>query len=295
MSRFIDITGEVFDDWTVLYRDTSDARKNSKTYWVCKCECGKIASVYGYYLRSGRSKNCGCKRGVKDEIGNKYNKLTVIERDKMKDKGSGAYWICKCECGNTTSVLGGSLRAGEIKSCGCLTSAEFIKRRANKYVEKENYVVGITSNDIEFYVDKKDYDTIKKYRWVENSENYLVTSYNSQEIKLHRLIMDVLNEKDVTIDHIDRNPLNNRRDNLRVATAQENQMNRSLNKNNTNGVAGVGKSNNKWIASITFKGKSIFLGSFSEFNKAVIARLKAEQIYFDEFAPQKHLYEKYLG
>ena len=41
---------------------------------------------------------------VINEIGNKYNRLTVIERDISK-KGL-AYWICECECGNYCSVSG---------------------------------------------------------------------------------------------------------------------------------------------------------------------------------------------
>lgn len=57
-----------------------------------------------------------------NEIGNKYGKLTVIARaQKPIDKKSpGAYWLCKCECGNTTIARGADLRAGCINSCGCL-------------------------------------------------------------------------------------------------------------------------------------------------------------------------------
>ena len=56
---------------------------------------------------------------VINEIGNKYGKLTVIER--YIDKNcSKAKWLCKCECGNTTIVLGKSLRNGNTRSCGCL-------------------------------------------------------------------------------------------------------------------------------------------------------------------------------
>lgn len=56
---------------------------------------------------------------VIDLIGQKFNKLTVLERDLTKT--GRAYWICKCDCGNLTSVSGTHLRRGTIKSCGCLT------------------------------------------------------------------------------------------------------------------------------------------------------------------------------
>ena len=50
-----------------------------------------------------------------DEIGNKYGLLTVIARsEEHKKKTSRAYWICQCECGNTTVVSGSHLRKGEI-------------------------------------------------------------------------------------------------------------------------------------------------------------------------------------
>lgn len=57
----------------------------------------------------------------KDEKGNVYGLLTVLERDYSK-KGShkNAFWKCKCQCGKETIVIGSKLRNGETKSCGCL-------------------------------------------------------------------------------------------------------------------------------------------------------------------------------
>lgn len=55
---------------------------------------------------------------VKNEIGNKYGRLTVIERAVHQSKE--AYWRCVCECGNETSVRGTHLRSGDVLSCGCL-------------------------------------------------------------------------------------------------------------------------------------------------------------------------------
>ena len=53
--RKIDITGQVFDRWTVL----SEGPKNGRRIrWLCQCECGKKKSVLGEHLRSGRSKSC---------------------------------------------------------------------------------------------------------------------------------------------------------------------------------------------------------------------------------------------
>ena len=55
---------------------------------------------------------------VKNEIGNKYGRLTVIERA-GSTSGGIALWKCKCECGNETIVAGSALRNGHTVSCGC--------------------------------------------------------------------------------------------------------------------------------------------------------------------------------
>ena len=56
--------------------------------------------------------------GLKNEIGNVYGYLTVIERAENTKDGR-AQWLCQCKCGNTTVVLGKHLRSGNTKSCGC--------------------------------------------------------------------------------------------------------------------------------------------------------------------------------
>lgn len=55
----------------------------------------------------------------KDETGNKYGLLTVLHKDESKISNY-AHWVCRCDCGNITSVAGSNLRAGTTKSCGCL-------------------------------------------------------------------------------------------------------------------------------------------------------------------------------
>lgn len=56
---------------------------------------------------------------TKDEIGNCYGKLTVIEYA-GKGKDHRALWRCKCDCGNECVVCGKNLRNGNTKSCGCI-------------------------------------------------------------------------------------------------------------------------------------------------------------------------------
>lgn len=66
-----------------------------------------------------------------DLTGKKFGKLTVI-RKTSKDKYNHMSWLCLCDCGNTDIVLGGNLRGGYIKSCGCSTK-EFQSMMLCKY------------------------------------------------------------------------------------------------------------------------------------------------------------------
>jgi len=54
-----------------------------------------------------------------DETGNKYGRLTVIERSKTK-KGSitNTFWLCRCDCGKETIANGTELRRGGRVGCG---------------------------------------------------------------------------------------------------------------------------------------------------------------------------------
>ena len=51
-------------------------------------------------------------------IGRKFGLLTVV--GEVQPDRSGRKWICKCECGKTKIASSGNLRAGNVKSCGCL-------------------------------------------------------------------------------------------------------------------------------------------------------------------------------
>ena len=97
-------------------------------------------------------------------------------------------------------------------------------------------------------------------------------------------------------DHKDRNPFNNRKDNLRKASFAENSQNSSIRKNNTSGFTGVhwDKTYNMWIAQIGYNNKRIRIGSFVDKKDAIVARLNAELKYFGpDFAPQRHLFKEY--
>lgn len=51
-------------------------------------------------------------------VGQKFNRLTVTSKGKTEKRR--VFWNCLCDCGNTKEVRGDSLKAGSVKSCGCL-------------------------------------------------------------------------------------------------------------------------------------------------------------------------------
>ena len=91
------------------------------------------------------------------------------------------------------------------------------------------------------------------------------------------------------IDHINHIPYDNRRENLRIVSVPQNQMNSKISLNNTSGVKGVNfdKNNNKWRSRISVNGKRINLGQFLLFQDAVNARINAEKKYYGEYRYKK--------
>lgn len=55
---------------------------------------------------------------IKNEIGNRYGKLLVIEQSGYIKRDVA--WKCRCDCGNIKIARGTSLRIGSVQSCGCL-------------------------------------------------------------------------------------------------------------------------------------------------------------------------------
>lgn len=227
----------------------------------------------------------------KDLTGITFGRLEVLERteDKIYKSGAEATWLCKCECGAVVAVTGHALRSGTTKSCGCL-NRENISKRSKKYNQYEingDVVTMYASNGTPFIFDTEDLDKVKNIAWYTTDRNY-VNSYSNKKLYiLHRLIMDA--PKDMVVDHINGNPLDNRKCNLRICTDAENHRNHKVSKSNTSGCTGVSfeSYSQKWRAIIMYQGKKIELGSYKNLDDAVAARKEAEAKYFGEFSRQE--------
>lgn len=231
----------------------------------------------------------------KDLTGQKFGRLTVVRQVEDYISPSGkhyAKWLCYCQCGSFTEVMGSSLVSQDIVSCGCFHKNQLAQRnkkqfkKCNDYEVQEDYVIMYTNKGEPFFVDLEDFWKVKNICWCKNSDGYIVGWTNNRQIGLHQVIMNASNG--LVVDHIhgkeSRN--DNCKSNLRIATISQNGMNKKIMSNNTSGTTGVVwvKNKNKWKAQIGIDNEMIYLGSFNNKEDAVKARKEAEEKYFGEWS-----------
>jgi len=233
---------------------------------------------------------------LKKLIGERFSRLLVI--GVVPYKNGRNKLLCKCDCGNETKVFYQSIKKGETKSCGCLYKEKMLEQKKyNTYDLSGEYGIGYTLKEEEFYFDLEDYDLIKEHCWhIGKYDGYVVTNIKNSNtfLKMHKLVFNDLNN-DHIIDHANRKPNDNRKSNLRIATHKQNCINSKTSLNNTSGFIGISwcKERNKWETYLGSRNGRIHIGRFTNKKDAIIARLKAEKIYYKDFAPQRHLFKQY--
>src|SRR5712664_2670409 len=105
-------------------------------------------------------------------------------------------------------------------------------------------------------VDDCNYPYLNQWKWTYHNSGYVSRAMGGKilgkrkTIYMHRLILDVSRRK--YTDHINGNRLDNRKENLRIVTQSQNQMNRGKQNNNTTGHTGVYREKhskiNPWFA-----------------------------------------------
>ena len=123
-----DILNQKFGNLTVvsLHESIKNIGYRGSTHvYNCLCDCGNLSQVRRGNLKNGHTRSCGCIRGEfhrekmraeNDLTGLVFGRLTVLGRDPKKFKR----FICECECGEVTSVVGNQLKISKTTSCGCL-------------------------------------------------------------------------------------------------------------------------------------------------------------------------------
>lgn len=131
-------------------------------------------------------------------------------------------------------------------------------------------------------VSDEDYEKVSEYKWHKSKDGYVSTTIR---IFMHRLVLPV--PDGMVADHIDGNPTNNCRENLRIATRSQNNWNqRPYSIPKTSKYKGVfyDKVLKKWRASIRCHGKREYLGSYASEDKAALAYDTRAKVLFGEFA-----------
>jgi len=152
-------------------------------------------------------------------------------------------------------------------------------------------------------VDQEDYYRLGNYKWHLNGSRDMfyavrdIKSYGKiRQISMHREIMNA--PKKLLVDHRDNNTLDNRRENLRLATHSQNMQNRRKTKSKTSSrFIGVcyDKRTGLWMAKIRYNGKYKWLGRFKTEIEAARAYDAAARKYHGEFARLNFPEENYIN
>ena len=110
----------------------------------------------------------------------------------------------------------------------------------------------------------------------------VVRKKGGKAILLHRAIIGA--QKGDIVDHVNGDPLDNRRLNIRLCTHDENMRNRRMHRNNRCGVKGVYACRNKWRATIRVGNRKHHLGMFESLDAARAAYDAAAVRLHGEFA-----------
>lgn len=281
MARGKDLTGERFGKLTVLGK--TGGRKNNYVVWRCRCDCGGEIDVDTHRLKRGTVTDCGCvdrttaRRGnvAEDLTGQVFGALTVLER--TENRNGRTCWLCRCVCGREKSATAHDLKAGKVKSCGCLTY-EYGHNRLDIAGERFGRLTAL-------YPTKKR-DARGSVFWHCRCDCGNETDVSAAGLTGGNYLscgcLKKENQKNISqqLHHVD-------------GTCVEILEKRKHRRDNTSGFRGVcHMKNGRYRADIGFRGKRYYLGVFDTFEEAVDARLEAEGSMHGRFLEQYHAWKE---
>lgn len=133
-------------------------------------------------------------------------------------------------------------------------------------------------------VDDEDYEYLSQWKWHLTGGYAVCTTIKCGVTYMHSIVNCTL--KGMSTDHINRDKLDNRRQNLRTCNQSQNMANGPLQKNNTSLYRGVvwDKDRLKYRAQIQFEGKPRNLGRYASKREAALAYNAAANVLFGPFA-----------
>lgn len=248
-----------------VVRSTQE-RKGRYTVWACRCVCGNEILLDTRYLQRGTVTDCGCitklKPGQRDVSGQRFGRLVCLAPTQERGHGGDTVWHCRCDCGNECDAPLKQLTSGYKKSCGCLGHPplkDYVGRQFGRLTVVE-------------YAGKRS----GMHRWKCRCEC-------GQETVVGQTLLQSGKTKSCGCLQAEVYAENLKLCEGTSVTLLEASKRRRIS-SNTSGYTGVylDKRTGKWVAQITFKGKTYRLGAFEEIQDAVAARKRGEEMH-DEF------------
>ncbi len=205
-------------------------------------------------------------RRIEDLTGQTFGLLTVIQR--AESRNGRTRWLCRCACGGEKEVAARDLKAGRVKSCGCLRH-----NRSRQIIDLTGQHFGrLTALEP---TDRRDRRGNVYWRCrcecgneIEATEYGLVSgnrkSCGCMKKENQDKIVDRLHRVDGTcIEFLEK---------------------RKYRSDNKSGFRGVFQMpNGRYRVSIGFCGKRIYLGTYPDYDSAVHVRLDAEERIYGEY------------
>jgi hypothetical protein len=144
------------------------------------------------------------------------------------------------------------------------------------------------------WIDEADYPRLSRFNWHINDKKngpscksglYAQTSVAGYgKLSLHTLIMDT--PPGMVVDHINGDGLDNRRDNLRIVTPEQNHLNKSKRKYASSKFKGVHWDSTRggWLVKIKRQGAETYLGFFDSETEAALAYNEGAKMIHGEYA-----------
>ncbi len=243
----------------------TEQRKNGYTVWECQCDCGNKKLLDTRALQRGAIRDCGCDTrvppGARDLTGQVFGRLTAIEPTDKRGSSGSIIWRCRCACGNEAFVSAGQMTKGYTKSCGCLERPPIKDYEGKKFGRLT----------VKEYAGK--WNGIHRWKCVCDCGNETVvgqTALQSGKTKSCGCLQAEVYKKNLRLV------------NSTSVTVLEAVKNKRR-KNNTSGYTGVYHENKKdrWSARMIFQGKKYYLGTFSNIEDAINARMTGEKMRDD--------------
>ena len=249
-------------------------RKNGYIVWKCQCACGRELFLDTRCLQRGTVLDCGCvskvRSGQRDLTGQRFGRLVCLEPTERRSASGHTVWKCKCDCGNECFSPSDQMLSGYKKSCGCwghpvpkaLIGKRFGQLTVTEYAGKQS---GMHRWKCLCDCGR---ETIVGQTLLQSGKTQ---SCGCLQTKLLIENLKLCEGTSVTV----------------LETARKHKS-----KYNTSGYTGVyqNKRTGRWVAQITFRRKTYYLGSYGHIEDAVKARKRGEEMHDDflEWYYQEH-------